>query len=38
MAARIDKENVVALEVPAQVERGPAGPTVTLRIADDPQF
>lgn len=37
MAARIDQENVVALEVPAQVERGPAGPTVTLRIADDPQ-
>lgn len=35
MAARIDLENVAALEVPAQVERGPAGPTVTLRIAVD---
>jgi hypothetical protein len=35
MAARIEQENVEALEVPALVERGPAGPTVTLRIADD---
>jgi hypothetical protein len=35
MAARIDRENVEALEVPALVERGPAGPTVTLLIADE---
>ena len=35
MAARIDAANVMALEVPALIERGPAGPTVTLRIADD---
>ncbi len=35
MAARIARENVAALEVPALIERGPAGPTVTLRIADE---
>lgn len=35
MAAVIDQANVEALEVPALVERGPAGPTVTLRILDD---
>lgn len=35
MAARMDREHVAALEVPALVERGPAGPTVTLRIADE---
>jgi hypothetical protein len=35
MAARIDAANVIALEVPARIERRPAGPTVTLRIADD---
>jgi hypothetical protein len=35
LAARIERENVEALEVPALVERGPAGPTVTLRIADE---
>lgn len=35
LAARIDQENVMALEVPALIARGPAGPTVTLRIADD---
>jgi hypothetical protein len=35
LAARIDTENVAALEVPALVVWGPAGPTVTLRI-DDP--
>jgi hypothetical protein len=34
MAARIEEENVEALEVPALVQRGPAGATVTLRIAD----
>lgn len=34
MATRIEEENVEALEVPALVERGPAGATVTLRIAD----
>ena len=35
MAAHIDRENVAALEVPALVERGPAGPMVTLLIADE---
>lgn len=35
IAARIESENVEALEVPALVERGPAGPTVTLRIIDE---
>ena len=35
MAAVIDRENVEALEVPALVQRGPAGPTVMLRINDD---
>jgi hypothetical protein len=35
LAARIEQENVEALEVPALVQRGPAGPTVTLRIADE---
>lgn len=36
MAARIERENVETLEVPALIERGPAGPTVTLRITDEP--
>lgn len=36
MAARIEEGNVEALEVPALVERGPAGATVTLRLADEP--
>jgi hypothetical protein len=35
VAARIETANVMALEVPALIERGPAGPTVILRIADD---
>lgn len=35
VAARIGAANVMAIEVPALVVRGPAGPTVTLRIADD---
>lgn len=34
MAARIEEANVEALEVPALVQRSPAGATVTLRIAD----
>jgi hypothetical protein len=35
MAAIIDRAHVAALEVPALVERGPAGPTVMLLIADE---
>ncbi len=35
MAARIERDNVEVLEVPALIERGPAGPTVTLRISDE---
>ena len=34
LAARIDAEHVAALEVPALVVWGPAGPTVTLRVDD----
>lgn len=33
-AARIEAANVAALEVPALIEFGPAGPTVRLRIDD----
>lgn len=35
IAARIEQENVESLDVPALIERGPAGPTVTLLIADE---
>ena len=35
IAALIEQENVESLEVPALIERGPAGPTVTLLIADE---
>lgn len=37
LAARIASANVEALEVPAIVEWGPAGPTVRLRVEDGPE-